>query len=126
MGKHDIMKAFDNRLYVLVRTDLDSLTPGKAAAQVAHAAQKFSLDYPKESKQHAGDLGFGTTVVLGWERHIHFASEFAGYPSGVIHDPTYPLEDGKFVHKIPLDTCFYVYVAEGDNVPETLRFLKRY
>ena len=56
--------------YIIVRNDLNSMTPGRAAAQAAHAAnqcQTFcdrSAGYLVEQWQQQTDLGFGTTIVL--------------------------------------------------------------
>jgi peptidyl-tRNA hydrolase len=63
------------KLYVFLRSDLESLTPGKAAAQVAHAASQCADRYKHEKtagvkylaefyKEWCGDRGFGTTIVL--------------------------------------------------------------
>lgn len=81
----------DYRLYVWVRSDLASLTPGKCAAQVAHAASQaaynaYRLDeaestdlvigyrtweYSPRTEQNPDSkhpahvfMGFGTTIVL--------------------------------------------------------------
>ncbi len=64
----------DYRLYILIRTDIDSMKSGRAAAQASHATSAFMKsfgpdgkcprqevkDWMKQSKQ-----GFGTAIVLG-------------------------------------------------------------
>ena len=61
-------------LYILMRTDMDSMNPGKAMAQASHASNTFvhsvepgyNVDealfdaWQKETQQ-----GFGTVLVLG-------------------------------------------------------------
>jgi len=78
-----------NKLFVWIRSDLESMTPGKAAAQVAHAAsqaaylianesdgvrgaasyRKWEQDASQERNAHSrfpdrAFCGFGTTIVL--------------------------------------------------------------
>jgi hypothetical protein len=59
----------DYRLYILMRVDLQSLTPGRACAQASHATNAFMKawgsredvkEWQKQTKQ-----GFGTAIVLG-------------------------------------------------------------
>lgn len=64
----------DPRLYILMRTDMPSLNPGKAMAQAAHAGNMLSEHFrrltPGDTAQEQlfakwlGDRGFGTTIVL--------------------------------------------------------------
>lgn len=62
----------DYRLYILMRTDLDSLSPGRACAQASHATNAFMKEW--HEKISRGDVkewtkqtkqGFGTAIVLG-------------------------------------------------------------
>jgi len=132
------------RLYILVRSDLYSLTPGKAAAQVSHSANQcvFELrqkitsrldcrDVPyftdRENylrnmlEQWEGDRGFVTCIVLAAipEEIIKIVQQanHVGYHSNITHDPSYPLRDGKFMHSIPLDTCAYVFGVKSELEP---------
>ena len=121
-------------LYILMRTDLDSMNPGKAIAQASHAGSTFvhnaepgyNVDeelfnaWQKETKQ-----GFGTVLVLGvTEVQMRTAVEVAEsfgvdrFPCDIIHDPTYPLQDGDTTHFIPVDTCGYIF---GDKENITLQ-----
>jgi hypothetical protein len=61
----------EQRLYILMRTDLESMGPGRACAMASHATNAFMKsignnlgvkDWQKETKQ-----GFGTCIVLGCE-----------------------------------------------------------
>lgn len=109
----------DAVLYILMRSDLASLNPGKACAQATHAANQCVADGMEPQTAQALEVwasgrGFGTCIVLsvaGAEdmRGIVGAASAAGYHAGVTHDPEYPLRDGTFTHLIPLDTCAYLF-----------------
>jgi peptidyl-tRNA hydrolase len=112
-------------LYILMRTDLASMNPGKAVAQGAHAANQFVYELQLREKEDvyyewekSTEKGFGTTICLSVDeammnKIVEFAVE-AGYIAGIVHDPTYPLVDGKVVHQLPLDTCGYVFGRKED------------
>jgi peptidyl-tRNA hydrolase len=109
----------DFYLYILMRNDMDSLNPGKAVAQGAHAANVFveditkrSNDYKKEYKKWAGGRGYGTTITLSAsEKQINdlISASDIEYPRGMIIDETYPLKDGKTTHYFPCLTCAYIF-----------------
>jgi peptidyl-tRNA hydrolase len=140
MTKVFVQDARDNEpvLWILMRTDLASMNPGKAVAQGAHAANMALLHARELSQELLGDdatiaggreildlindweedRGFGTTITLGVDGKqlallIEFASADMDLISGVVHDPTYPLRDGAVTHLIPLDTCGYVFARRG-------------
>ncbi len=118
------------RLYILMRTDLDSMNPGKGMAQAAHAANAFMKDHGDvtvpgvEEWVNETPQGFGTTITLAvpdaktLEDTVALAKVY-GFPADVIHDPTYPVRDGGVVHLLPLDTCGYVFMPDG-SVPINL------
>lgn len=125
-------------LYILMRTDLDSLNPGKAMAQAAHAANQFvflashgAITEIKEAYQEwmSQANAFGTTIVLDGlnEDKIRLAVEKAsaeGYLSDVTIDPEYPIRDGELVHLIPdFLTCAYVFSHDGSR-PKALSEFK--
>jgi peptidyl-tRNA hydrolase len=124
-------------LYILMRTDLASMNPGKAVAQGTHAANQCVWEISqkmvaqmeqtppslqkdddelaallKEWEDESGK-GFGTCICLGvTERQMRAKVETAqrlGLHAGITHDPTYPLQDGDSFHLIPLDTCGFVF-----------------
>lgn len=117
-------------LYILMRTDLDSLNPGKAMAQAAHAANQF-VAYAREMKNVDGIFHeafnewerqanfFGTTIVLDGkdeETIVRLVNKCAdrSYLSAVVVDPEYPLRDGKVTHILPnFITCGYVFSPNG-------------
>ncbi len=64
----------DYRLYILMRTDLPSMGPGRAAAQASHATSAFMKSFGPDSKCYRQEVknwirmtkqGFGTAIVLG-------------------------------------------------------------
>lgn len=117
-------------LYILMRSDLDSLNPGKMVAQGAHAANQFTheMDDLVTMSGKENDLynqwktstpdGFGVTICLDVNGNqlkgvVTFAKR-AGFAAGVTHDPSYPLLDGSVLHLLPLDTCGYVFGDKSD------------
>ena len=124
--------------YVLMRSDMASMNPGKAVAQGTHAANQFvwDLEHPFDPKSSLhglpvdtlrpldtmyghwvnGRRGFGTCITLaGSLKQIEGAlqamldDDLTEVIADWVHDPTYPLLDGQVVHEIPLDTCAYVF-----------------
>lgn len=111
-------------LYILMRTDLASMNPGKAVAHGAHAANQFdaAMKHVSDPMLLAGyedwinSAGFfGTTFTLSVNEATLFAavngcaSLGSMVTAGTVFDPTYPLRDGAFCHFIPLTTCGYVF-----------------
>lgn len=127
------MQVQDPRLYILMRTDMPSLNPGKAMAQAAHAGNMLSeqmiigdhtspLD--DQYKEWLGDRQFGTTIVLeapGGQKDLdellHAVNPYHTITlmSGVVHDPTYPVTDGAVTHLVPIDTCVWVFGMSDDQ-----------
>lgn len=123
--------ADDVCLYVLMRTELQSMNPGKACAQAAHAANQCVF----EARELAGNAtaillakwegqsgrGFGTTITLGVNetmmRERVALAQLAGLHSGIVHDPSYPIRDGEVIHLLPLDTCAFVFGSRADVMP---------
>ena len=112
-------------LYILMRTDLDSMNPGKAMAQASHASNQFVATLPKDEHDIYNEWlqcnGFGTVLVLGvTEVQMRTSVAVANaldLVSDVVHDPTYPLRDGDSTHFIPLDTCAFVFGNKEDCTP---------
>lgn len=123
-------------LYILMRTDMASMNAGKAMAQASHASNAFvkhaqkmngpnqasEIGFLYEQWESETEQGFGTVIVLAVnEEEMRETVDIAkktGLIADVIHDPTYPLVDGRTVHLIPVDTCAYVF---GDRNNDTLR-----
>lgn len=114
-------------LYILMRNDLDSLNPGKAMAQASHASNQFvhgvepgyNIDEALfDTWQKETSHGFGTVLVLSVNEtqlrsSVMMAEKHLSH-CGIVHDPTYPIQDGETVHHIPLDTCGYVFGDKDD------------
>jgi len=122
-------------LYILMRSDLDSLNAGKMVAQGAHAANQFTHDMDARIKKMDNNEptsefflynawktstphGFGVTICLDVSGEqlplVVSAAKRASFVAGVTHDPSYPLLDGKVLHLLPLDTCGYVFGDKSD------------
>jgi len=88
-------------LYVLARTDLQSMNSGKLAAQTCHAGSAFAKhmenteDPLYEKWQRETSQGFGTVLVVGvTESQMRTANIVAGklgYVADIVTDPTYPI-----------------------------------
>lgn len=111
-----------HKLYIFMRSDLESLNAGKAMAQAAHAANQFWTNCTRTHAMQAwaNEGGsFGTTIVLDAAEYsdnlneigLFLDSGFDPYVDcfGVVYDPTYPIKDGKKTHLIPLNTCAYYF-----------------
>ena len=123
-------------LYILMRTDMDSMNPGKAMAQASHASNAFVSNaepgYNVDEElfnawQESTPQKFGTVLVLGVnEAQMRTAVEVAEsfgvdkFPCDIIHDPTYPLQDGDTTHFIPVDTCGYIFGDKDDPVLQSI------
>lgn len=129
----DIENPENLRFYVFMRNDLDSMNTGKACAQSAHAqrnADKLIIRnnaFPDFADTYEAwcaqtDQGFGSTICFEvdgktLETVCDFFARNTRFPSSKIHDPTYPLLDGKVLHLIPLDTCGWVFGDKDDLFP---------
>jgi peptidyl-tRNA hydrolase len=123
-------------LYILMRNDMDSLNPGKAVAQGAHAAHVFARkmsknnsNFKREFKKWESTLGYGTVITKeGTEAEITLVLDTAineGYDEcGWIEDPTYPLRDGKVTHYFPCLTCAYIFAPRGYHGVRHLQLMK--
>ena len=123
-------------LYILMRTDMDSMNPGKAMAQASHASNAFVSNaepgYNVDEElfnawQESTPQKFGTVLVLGvTEVQMRTAVEVAEsfgvdkFPCDIIHDPTYPLQDGDTTHFIPIDTCGYIFGDKDDEILQAI------
>jgi hypothetical protein len=131
------------KLYIFMRSDLDSLNAGKGMAQAAHAANQFWANCTKtrDMQEWAKDGGtFGTTIVLDaaeYSGQLHMLAPALGIKGplayyadcfGVVHDPTYPVLDGNVMHLVPLDTCayFFDFGAPDEEARKFLNSFKLY
>lgn len=126
--------SYDPYLYIIMRSGLDSLNPGKACAQASHAANQMVFDArlsyePALGEQlaeweNASGFGFGPCVVLSADYPTLTAlvrnASAVGHHAAMVHDPSYPLRDGATTHHLPLDTCAYLFGPKG----QLARFVK--
>ncbi len=121
----------DPVLYILMRSDMASLTPGKACAQAAHASTMLECYLRWEGSMgknqelyHEWSKGsdFGTTIVISVKNDIYLydyvkSAKDLKIVAGDVVDPSYPLADGEFTHKVPVVTCAYIFGRLEDVAP---------
>lgn len=118
-----------SRLYILVRTDIAQLNPGKLGAQAAHAGTQFVFDSwdvgNDELNENVhewrmqGGGGFGTKITLAAteeqirETVMNMQTTY-NLQAGLVVDPTYPMTNyfGEFFTREEL-TCGYVFVPRS-------------
>lgn len=117
----------DLRLYILMRTDLPSMNPGKAMAQASHASNQFwknhqDLDLAKEWAASTTG-GFGTVLVLGASLEEIKSVEYTieafeavnhnKIPRGMVIDPTYP-------YIVNREICELISPELHTNIPQKI------
>jgi len=117
-------------LYILMRTDMWSMNPGKQAAQACHAANQFIYEWRKNGNKDVlkeldewesqSGYGFGTTITLDVdEKELNRLVKLCKHNdivAGITHDPTYPISDGENItHLVPIDTCGYIFGYKNDG-----------
>lgn len=123
------------RLYIIMRSDMTSMTSGKGMAQASHASNAFvkhakDSEYNIEKWENSTSQGFGTVYVLDGGSISSIKESVdplieMGFVAGYVFDPTYPVLDGAVVHSIPLITCAYVYCDEINEKIVT-KFLEKF
>lgn len=133
--------------FILMRNDLESLNPGKAMAQAAHASnaldkflqenfmrREFNGVWPSyEEWMRQTDSGFGICLVYepsdnpfidAWPRIERFINSIS-WPKILVFDPSYPIRDGSVTHLIPLHTCaaFFAPYEEGRKALSQANFV---
>lgn len=129
-------KMREPRLYILMRSDLDSLTPGRKMAMASHATNAFLKNVNQTTDKRLSKLldhwenetpqGFGTAIVLESKdvtpmyiaitsfknalQEYHKACAF-----GIVNDPDYIVKDGNIGHHISIDTCAYFFFDTLDT-----------
>ena len=129
------------RLYLLGRSDLYQMNPGKLAAQGAHAATQFVFDVldrgDEDTVRQMGDWrqqgggGFGTKNTLSLTQDeiketVNYLNTEFGLPTGLVVDPTYPFTNyfGEFFTAEEL-TFGYVF-APTSTTAAALEYLKQF
>ena len=114
-------------IFLIMRSDLASMTKGRAVAQGSHATSLFEDDLNDEDhllhseyKEWKGEAqGFGTAIVYGtgietlediFERlHEAAKKEYEVIQMSIVVDPNYAVRDGDFTHFVNINTCMYVF-----------------
>lgn len=133
--------AFSPYLLILMRNDMASMSPGRAAAQASHATSMFTLnaeakvamgedprpifadehglpgyvEWKESTNQH-----YGTAIVVAVNgaqltSYVTMAKE-TGYQAEIVSDPSYGVKDGNVTHFLPIETCGYIFVNRNDNL----------
>jgi peptidyl-tRNA hydrolase len=133
-----------SRLYLLARTDIYQMNPGKGWAHGGHAATQFVFDVLNTTGERGQDLrldmdewrmqgggGFGTkiTLALTQAQILDTVKELAtvyGLQTGTVVDPTYPFTNwqGDFYTAEEL-TGGYVF-APIDTPAAALEYLRQF
>lgn len=125
------------RLYMLVRTDMETMTAGRIAAQVSHATSVFHENV-LSANQSAGEafydwkeeaIDFGTVIVLdaGDEADLIELTENLSdyYYVGNVIDPEYPIRDGNAIHIIDnVLTCAFAFYKGPEGHDTELKHLE--
>lgn len=130
----------ESRLYIIVRSDIADLTPGKLGAQTAHAASMLAnqvtnsgdLDLQLHYANWEGDRHFGTTVVLTATKADicslvdTMCNNLHCLYADVVVDPSYPFRNyfGEMFTAEEL-TCGYVFVTPN-TLPYSMAILRKY
>lgn len=127
--------------YIIVRNDMHSMTPGRIAAQAAHATSAlhtFDWDVPEyvflkrlfAEWSDETEQGFGTTIVLSASpEEIFILNELLENFSKkliyaeVINDPDYVIKDGLEIFSASVNTCFSVFGITSENNSEAQSFI---
>jgi hypothetical protein len=135
----------DYVLYILIRTDLPSMSSGRAMAQASHASNAFIKKFGKhkevQSWQRQTNQGFGTAIVLAADLPTIVKTRLSLHSNihGEVIDPDYVIpissevfpyikpeslymfeesDDGKryFFHREEV-TCAYIFGSKKDLTP---------
>jgi hypothetical protein len=120
-------------LYIIMRSDLAEMNPGKGMAQAAHAQADFDCavlaaqdqlaNRPRGTQEilleHARWLGgknFGRTIVLSAPVATINNIAFRGKLSGATYDPTYPWKNHYGELQITGETtCAWMFVCDENE-----------
>jgi len=115
-------------LYIIMRSDLPDLNPGKGMAQAAHAQADFDnivikvtadIDFPGREgflegfEKWSEDRNFGRTIVLSATEDEIDRISYAGNVAGFTVDPTYPWKNyyGEMFVTEEV-TCGWIFVCD--------------
>ena len=137
-----------HRLYILMRSDLPSMNPGRGMAQSAHAANLFIFKHGNDIhvKNWQRVNGFGTTICLSATKNeverVVKSAKRKNLMAGLVYDPTYKYslhpeiaelidrrtftaaailkEDGQWVLFRKELTCGYMFIEDDSTEREEL------
>lgn len=130
----------DIRLYFIVRTDMDSMTPGRVAAQVSHATSHAKQTIENATPHNPSremlkkweaetSQAFGTAIVLDGNKIESIvetveALQDLGIAAGLVLDPTYSIADGDVTHYVPAFTVGWALVDVKNSPTPAITILK--
>ena len=107
-------------LYFIVRSDLESMTGSRAAAQISHAAHQFARNHLAMTDQAVlawenQSNGCGTSIVLKTNdieqiKKINYTAQSQRMFANVYCDDSYAVRDGDFTHLVSIITCGHVFI----------------
>lgn len=112
--------------YIIVRNDMDSMTPGRACAQAAHAANACVKCVNNNTRfvewENQTNKGFGTTIVLQSDIHgINLIRNAISLDENlrydIVEDPEYHVQDGEVTHLLPVATCMWIFGRKSQIEP---------
>lgn len=121
-------------LYLFIRNDVQSMTPGKGIAQGSHVTDLFekTMDSARAKSERwdghyrrwAEDGVAGRALVMGADgadfSNLAYLCRcwdetFIGH-SDILHgsytDPTYPVRDGAVTHLVPFNSAMFIFVRD--------------
>ena len=123
--------SFDPVLYIIVRTDMASMTRGRAAAQAAHASTAFTLfaeqydwnkfydENPYLNWKNSTPQGFGKTVIFGADEtdmyRIYNKAKNIYEATELVIDTGYVVHDGDVLHSVQVVTSCYIFISWEDR-----------
>ena len=119
-------------LYIIMRSDIADMNPGKGMAQSAHAQAEFShymqkahaQDVRTAYEQWCEDRSFGRTLVLSGTKATIEQIVGSMKHSGIVVDTTYPWRNYyKEVFVSKETTCGWVFVSDPSEASEEMRSL---
>ena len=126
----------DPYLLIIMRNDMTSMSPGRAAAQASHATSRFTMlaEHPKRTHSWDNDYlawkestpqDFGTAIVVaasgGELDYLIKKAKKLMFLAETIIDPDYSLRDGNTVHHLNIPTCGFIFMDTNSNLRHASR-----
>lgn len=129
----------DLRLYILMRTDLSSMGPGRSAAQASHATSAFMNSFGPDSKCQRVEVkewmrmtkqGFGTAIILGVTKE-QIESIFDKGPlkrwimKEKVYDPDYGVHTSWEIFKLLDPKSYHRFESIDTSTSQGVRFFRK-